>query len=202
MTVTAETTPRATGATVVAETTTNTGAIASISAEDRAERLASAGQAWSERIASSAKNAQLSFSAQGSAQGSVSSVITAGRHTFTVDEPTPLAGDDAAPNPVEYALGALISCQIVVYRLFAQNLGLTIDTLDVNAEGHLDVQGLFGTDETVRPGFSAVRVNVEISGPDSDAAYQDLQTAVDAHCPVFDIFTNPTPIEVAVSKTN
>ena len=193
--------------TITAETTANTATAANdtavpISADDRGERLTSAGQAWNERIAASPKSARLTFSATGMAKGSVSSVITAGRHTFTVDEPTPLAGDDVAPNPVEYTLGALISCQIVVYRLYAHNLGLTIDNLDVSAEGDLDVQGLFGAEETVRPGFSAVRVNVAIAGPDSDEAYQELQATVDAHCPVFDIFTNPTPIDVTVTKTN
>lgn len=193
MTITAETTTN---------TDTNTGRTALISAGDRADRVTSAGQAWNERIVSSAKSAQLTFSAEGTAQGSVSSVITAGNHTFTVDEPTPLAGDDVAPSPVEYALGALISCQIVVYRLYAHNLGLTIDSLDVRAEGDLNVQGLFGAAEAVRPGFSAVRVIVDITGPDSDEAYQELQTTVDAHCPVFDIFTNPTPIDVTVTKTN
>lgn len=193
MTATADTTT---------ESTTDTGTTVAISADDRAERLTSAGQAWNERIAASVKNAQLVFSAKGSAQGSVSSVITAGKHTFTVDEPAPLAGDDAAPNPVEYALGALISCQIVVYRLYAHNLGLTIENLEVSAEGDLDVRGLFGADDTVRPGLSAVRVTVDITGPDSDEAYQELQTTVDAHCPVFDIFTNPTPIDVTVTKTN
>ncbi|TSI13097.1 OsmC family protein [Brevibacterium aurantiacum] len=197
MTVTADTTTDSTG---TADSTT--GSTVAISAEDRAERLTSAGQAWNERIAASAKNAQLTFSAKGSARGSVSSVITAGKHTFTVDEPAPLAGDDVAPSPVEYALGALISCQIVVYRLYAHNLGLTIESLDVSAEGDLDVQGLFGADDTVRPGFSTVRVNVEITGPDSDEAYQELQKTVDAHCPVFDIFTNPTPIDVTVTKKN
>ena len=173
-----------------------------ISAEERAERLTAAGGAWNERLAASAQNGQLTFSAAGTARGSVSSVISAGKHSFTVDEPTPLAGDDAAPNPVEYALGALISCQIVVYRLYAHNLGLTIDDLEVTAEGDLDVQGLFGADETVRPGFSGVRVAVTITGPDSQEAYQQLQETVDAHCPVFDIFTNPTPIDVTVTKSN
>ena len=67
-----------------------------ISDEERATRLTTAGNAWNERLAASAKNGQLTFSASGAARGSVSSVITAGRHTFTVDEPTPLAGDDAA----------------------------------------------------------------------------------------------------------
>ncbi|MGO1264917.1 MAG: OsmC family protein, partial [Brevibacterium aurantiacum] len=74
MTATAETT---TGS------TTDAGSTIAISAEDRAARLSSAGQAWNDRIVASVKNAQLVFSAKGSAQGSVSSVITAGKHTFT-----------------------------------------------------------------------------------------------------------------------
>lgn len=188
--------------TATTDTTAKNDATIAISAEGRAERLTSAGQAWNDRIAASAENAELTFSATGTAQGSVSSVIKAGKHTFTVDEPTPLAGDDAAPNPVEYALGALISCQVVVYRLYAHNLGLTIDELEVSAEGDLDVRGLFGADESVRPGFSAVRVTVKVTGPDSDKQYQELQKTVDAHCPVFDIFTNPTPIDVTVTKAN
>ena len=131
----------------------------------------------------------------------MSSVITAGKHTFTVDEPAPLAGDDAAPNPVEYVLGALISCQVVVYRLYAHNLGL-IDDLEITADGDLDVQGIFGVDEDVRPGFSAVRISVTVTGPDFEEAYQELQRTVDAHCPVFDIVSQPTPIDVTVTKAN
>lgn len=191
-----------TATTDTTDTTAKNDATIAISAEGRAERLTSAGQAWNDRIAASPENAELTFSATGTAQGSVSSVIKAGKHTFAVDEPTPLAGDDAAPNPVEYALGALISCQVVVYRLYAHNLGLTIDELEVSAEGDLDVRGLFGADEYVRPGFSAVRVTVKVTGPDSDKQYQELQKTVDAHCPVFDIFTNPTPIDVTVTKAN
>ncbi|WP_181275167.1 OsmC family protein [Brevibacterium oceani] len=188
--------------TATTDTTTPEATTVPISAEDRAARLTAAGQGWGERIAASAKNAQLTFTAKGRAEGSVSSVIKAGKHTFTVDEPAPLAGDDAAPNPVEYVLGALISCQVVVYRLYAHNRGLTIDDLEITAEGDLDVQGIFGIDEDVRPGFSAVRISVKVTGPDSEEAYQELQRTVDAHCPVFDIVSQPTPIDVTVTKAN
>ena len=32
------------------------------------------------------------------------------------------------------------------------------------------------------------------------ARYQELREAVDAHCPVLDIFQNPTPVSVTVAK--
>ncbi|MGP5218487.1 OsmC family protein [Arthrobacter rhombi] len=168
--------------------------LAETSISNRAERLDSAGSAWAERIGQNTASASLQFRATADPVGSVGSTIRAGRHEFTVDEPAALAGDDVAASPVEYALGALISCQVVVYRLYAHQLGISIDSLDISADADLDVRGLFGIEEQVRPGFGDVRLTVEVSGPDAEERYAELQAAVDAHCPVLDIFTNPTPV--------
>ncbi|WP_437583176.1 OsmC family protein [Paramicrobacterium sp. CJ85] len=174
--------------------------VPSVSADERAERLTTAGAAWSERIQNAPSSANLTFTVTGEGTGSVASTITAGKHTFTIDEPAPLAGDDAAASPVEYALGALISCQIVVYRLYAQNLGIQVDDIRATAEGDLNVTGLFGIDENVRPGFSDVRLTITVTGPETQERYDELHAAVDAHCPVLDLFANTTPVSVNVVK--
>ena len=161
-------------------------------------RPVSAGTAWADRIGADVDSAKLSYTVSGEGQGSVASRITAGTQVFFVDEPGALAGDDIAASPVEYALGALISCQIVVYRLYAQNLGIRVDSISATAEGDLDARGLFGIDDSVRPGFSAVRLDVQVTGPESDERYAQLHAAVDAHCPVLDIFANPTPVTVTL----
>ncbi|MDH6236311.1 OsmC family protein [Cryobacterium sp. CG_9.6] len=166
--------------------------------DERARRLVDAGTFWSSRIAARVESAQLSYSVTGENVGSVATRVTAGKQIFFVDEPAALAGDDTAASPVEIALGALVSCQIVVYRLFAQNLGIRVDSISATAEGDLDVRGLFGIDESVRPGFSAVRVIVSVTGPESDERYNELQAAVDAHCPVLDLFSNATPVTVTL----
>lgn len=168
----------------------------------RAEKLTAAGTAWGQRIAANTASASLTFTTSGVSTGSVSSEITAGKHSFIVDEPAALAGDDVAASPVEFALGALISCQVVVYRLYAQQLGLRIDSLEVNADADLDVRGLFGIDQAVRPGFGDVRLKVKIGGPETRERYEELQAAVDTHCPVLDIFTNPTPVSVELVIEN
>lgn len=168
-------------------------AVSEVSAAERAQRLNTAGAAWNERIAADARNAELTYRVSGRGIGSVATEIHAGRHTFLVDEPGALAGDDVAASPVEFALGALVSCQVVVYRLYAQALGLTIDEIEITAEGDLDVRKLFGIDESVRAGFRDIRVTVEISGPDSEEQYENLRKTVDAHCPVLDLFANPVP---------
>ncbi|MBW3535120.1 MAG: OsmC family protein, partial [Gemmatimonadetes bacterium] len=48
--------------------------------------------------------------------------------------------------------------------------------------------------------FGAVRLVVTLTGPESEERYQQLREAVDAHCPVLDLFANPTPIAVTVRK--
>lgn len=175
-------------------------AIPSVTAVDRADRLTAAGVAWGERIAADASAAQLSYVVHGQGQGSVATAVRAGRHEFVVDEPAALAGDDVAASPVEYALAALAGCQVVVYRLYAHALGIQVDDVDVRAEGDLDARRLFGIDESVRAGFGAVRLTITITGPESAERYDELRQAVDAHCPVLDLFANATPVTTTVQK--
>lgn len=184
--------------TLLTDTLAPTLAVPDVSAAERATRLTAAGAAWGERIAANAATALLTYRVSGEGEGSVASSIRAGKHTFVVDEPGALAGDDVAASPVEYALGALISCQIVVYRLYAQGLGIQVDDIRIDAEADLDARRLFGIDETVRAGFSDVRLTITITGPESDERYQQLRDVVDAHCPVLDLFANPTPVSAVV----
>ncbi len=130
------------------------------SAADRAERLTAAGAAWNERIEADAANAQLTYRVRGSGEGAVATRISSGKHRFLVDEPAALAGDDVAASPVEYALGALISCQVVVYRLYAQALGIALDAVEIEAED----------DEAwaLRRGLQRGTVVVKVSGRPTD----------------------------------
>lgn len=175
-------------------------AVPDTAADERAARLTEAAAAWGARIAQNPASAQLTYRVSGAGEGSVATTIRAGKHAFVVDEPAALAGDDVAASPVEYALGALISCQVVVYRLYAQALGIVVDEIDVQAEGDLDARRLFGIDESVRAGFSDIRLVITVTGPESEERYQELRAAVDAHCPVLDLFANPTPVSSVVRK--
>lgn len=165
-------------------------------AEVRAQRLTDAAQQWGNNIQQDPANATLTFAITATSIGSVATEIDTGKHSFLIDEPAGLAGDDAGASPVEYALGAIAACQQVVYRLYAHRLGIQVDDVQIRAEGKLDVHGLFGLDESVRPGFTDVSLKVSITGPESAERYRELQEKVDAHCPVLDLFANPTPVNV------
>lgn len=161
---------------------------------DRATTVRAVIDATTAAVADDPGLAHALFRATGEGGPGVRTDIRVGRHTWTIDEPPALAGQDAAPNPVEAALAGLLSCQVVTYRFWAEQLGIPLDDVSVDVEGDLDVRGFFGLDDGVRPGFGEVRVVVRLSGPASDEDYRRLAEAVDAHCPVLDLFRNPTPV--------
>lgn len=143
--------------------------------------------------------AHATFRARGTSTGPVSTTIAIGRHSIHTDEPAHLGGKDTAPNPMQYALVALVSCQLLSFRFWAAELGVEVDDLDVDLEAHLDARGFFGLDEHTRPGFGRVTMSVQVSGPETPERYAEVQAAVDEHCPVMDVFTNGTVVDTIVS---
>ena len=114
----------------------------------------------------------------------------------TVDEPPNLGGADTGPNPVEFVLAALATCQEITYRAYATALGVPLESVSVTLEGSLDLRGFFAVKDGVRAGFNDVRgvVNLKSSAPDAELA--KLKDVVDAHCPVLDILRAPVPVDL------
>jgi uncharacterized OsmC-like protein len=139
------------------------------------------------------------FSADSTLTGVTEVTVRTATHELTVDEPPALGGDGSAPNPVEYALASLGSCQAITYRFWAEHLGISFDELTVTVDGDIDIRGFFGFNDSIRPGFSAVRVRVGITGPETPERYQQLAAAVDEHCPVLDLFRNPVPVDRTIT---
>jgi uncharacterized OsmC-like protein len=143
--------------------------------------------------------AHVVFRTQGSLVGPTEVQLSSRDHVIEVDEPPVLGGGDAHANPVEYALASLASCQAITYRFWASKLGIQLEGLEVKAEGDLDLHGFFGLDDGVRPGFTSIRIDVTPHGPETPERYQELAAAVDEHCPVLDLFINPTVVERRLS---
>lgn len=116
-----------------------------------------------------------------------------------VDEPPLLGGTDHAANPVEYALVALATCQEITYRLHAAQLGIPLKDVSVKLQGDLDLRGFFRVDEEVRPGFTEIRGQVRFDSTASPEQLRRLKEVVDLHCPVLDLFRNPTPVKLEVA---
>jgi uncharacterized OsmC-like protein len=151
-------------------------------------------------LSSDPAKAKVAFAAHNELVGATEVSVKVGSgHRFIVDEPPALGGADKAANPVEYTLASLGSCQAITYRVWAAELGVKLDRVEIDIGGDLDLRGFLGLDDRVRAGFSAVRARVRLAGPESDARYQELADAVDAHCPVLDLFRNPVPVDRSIA---
>ena len=120
--------------------------------------------------------------------------------TVDVDEPASLGGEDKAPNPVEYALAALATCQEITYKLYADAMGIPLKEVSVKLEGELDLKGLFDAGHGIRPGFLRIIGSVSFDSPAAAEDLQRLKAVVDARCPVLDLFRNATPVQIAIAQ--
>lgn len=117
---------------------------------------------------------------------------------FVLDnaEPPVLLGEDEAPNPVEYVLHALAGCMTTTMVYHAAARGIHIESIESELEGDLDLHGFLRMDENVRNGYQNVRVKFKVK---SDATDEELAELAKIS-PVFDIVSNPVPVEVSLES--
>lgn len=112
------------------------------------------------------------------------------------DEPPVLLGDNHAPNAVEVILHALASCLAVGVSYNAAAQGITVNSLQFDLEGELDLHGFLGLSEDVRPGYSNVTVTYRIDCDAPDTKIDELCAYVQRTSPVLDILRNPVAVNI------
>ncbi len=120
-------------------------------------------------------------------------------HVVKSDYAEAAGGTNQAPNPIELLLAALCSCIEAALYEFAVHEGLTISSLSVEAEGMLDLRGLFMVDDNVAPGFQELKYTVNIASPDDAEKVRSLAEKVISHCPVVDSLVRQTRIGGTIS---
>ena len=111
------------------------------------------------------------------------------------DEPSALGGTNTGPNPVEQVLAALGNCLAVGYAANATAAGITINALNIELEGDLDLHTFLGLTDG-NAGYSNISVKVNI---DSDASVDDLQALhhkVTKTSPVGHTLSRAVPVKI------
>ena len=115
------------------------------------------------------------------------------------DHPAVLVGADNGPAPVEYVLAALAACLTSGLANIAAARGIELTEVESTVEGDINLLGLLGLSGEVRNGYNQIRVNFKIAG---DAPPEKLRGLVErsrARSAVFDVLTNPVPIDIDVT---
>ena len=114
------------------------------------------------------------------------------------DEPPVLLGQDYAPNPAEYVLHALAACLTTSLVYHAAARGIRIQSVESRLEGSLDLRGFLGLSDTARRGYQEIRAHFVVQ---ADASPEELQE-ITKFSPVYDIISNPVPVEITIETTS
>ena len=119
-----------------------------------------------------------------------------GFEPFHTAEPEQAGGDDSAPTPMEYVVGALNGCLAVVIQMVAEERGFQLEGVDFDSKGLIDTRGVEGM-AGVSPQFMEVAVKVRLQTPESPNRLDVLKDEVLQRCPVFNLL-NDSGIDLQV----
>jgi uncharacterized OsmC-like protein len=122
-------------------------------------------------------------------------------HQSYQNQPPVLLGGDQGANPVEYALAALAGCLTtsLIYHAAAQ--GIKIDEVESTLDGDLDLQGFLGLSDRVRNGYEGINVTFRIKADATGEKLRELVELAQERSPVFDMISNPTPVNVQLERS-
>jgi uncharacterized OsmC-like protein len=103
--------------------------------------------------------------------------------TIAADEPLELLGTNTAPNPQELLMAAANACMTVGYVAGASLNGITLDRLEIETTGSLDLRGFLGLDDTIPPGYEAIDYVVTIAGNGTPEQFEEIHRTVMATSP-------------------
>lgn len=128
-----------------------------------------------------------SVSTSGHWTGGQRTEIQARQFEFVVDEPAKLGGTDTGPNPLEYVLGGLQGCLGVVLNTVSNELGYSLDGVEVTTTGTLDLRGFAGV-PGVSPQFQKVDGEVHVRGDLTEEEFTRLIDETERRCPAYNLF--------------
>ncbi len=119
------------------------------------------------------------------------------RFEYAGDHPAPLVGEDHGPTPTEFVLHALASCLTAGIGNIAAARGITLTEVESTIAGDIDLLGVLGIDTSVRNGYQGIRASIRIKGDAPEDEIRKLVARSQARSAVYDILTNPVPVEVS-----
>jgi len=107
------------------------------------------------------------------------------------DEPFELLGRNTAPNPQELLMAALNACMTVGYVAVAATMGVSLEKLQIETAGQLDLRGFLGVDASVSPGYETIRYVVRIKGNGTPEQFRQIHETVMKTSPNYFNLTRP-----------
>jgi uncharacterized OsmC-like protein len=117
------------------------------------------------------------------------------RFTIDIDEPCELGGTNRFANPQEHLLAALNACMTVGYVAQCAVRGITLENLQIETDGEIDLRGFLGIDPAAPPGYEQLSYTVRIKGSGTKEQFAEIHEAVMATSPNFHNVSRPVDLK-------
>ena len=114
-------------------------------------------------------------------------VITGTEWNLQADEPEEDGGSNSGPNPMQYFITSLASCQNEQAQVVAEELSITIDKIDITLAVDLNLDGFMGLDDNSENCFKQANFKAVVHGEISSEKVVELGKRVDARCPILSL---------------
>jgi uncharacterized OsmC-like protein len=124
--------------------------------------------------------------------------LSAGSFNWDADLPPILGGENLAPSPTAYLLGALAGCAVAFLRdTLAPQFGVEIDDVTAAASSVSDLRGLIGVDGAA-PDLMELKLDVKVATGSPQDRVDAMFAAWRQRCPIYLALLNPNAIELTM----
>jgi len=123
--------------------------------------------------------------------------LSAGPFTWDSDLPPLVGGQNEAPSPTAYLLGALAGCAVAfVSATLAPQFGVDIDEVSATASCRSDMAALLGVDGA-DPKLGGIAIEIRIVSSSPAERVSAMQEAWLQRCPVYLALRDANPVDVS-----
>jgi uncharacterized OsmC-like protein len=124
--------------------------------------------------------------------------VDIGRAIYQAQAHRGVGGPGTAACSGDLLLGALAACAQVTYQMVSTAMGVPVASVEVTAEGDLDLRGTLGIDQEVPVGFSAIRLRFDVDAPGATAEQlASVLEKTERYCVVLRTLTTPPAVSVS-----
>ena len=104
--------------------------------------------------------------------------------SLKLDEPTEEGGSNTGANPMQYFAASLAGCQNEQAQVVAEELSVSITSIDIDLEIDLDLAGFMGMADHSNGSYKKVRMTAVVRGDLTSTQVHELGKKVDNRCPI------------------
>ena len=125
--------------------------------------------------------------------------LSAGPFNWDADLPVALGGENLAPSPTAYLLGALAGCAVAfLHDTLAPGFDVQIDDVTAVAKCSTDARGLLGIDGAA-PDLSDLALDIKVSSPSPEDRVEAMLAAWRERCPIYLALLKPNSIALTTA---